>query len=167
LAGEKEQFDIVRGDGGTLNHRGVVAINAHTLKQIVCCTAGERLETALRVVDAGNGDQTNQKVEDPAHDVPMQRLAKTTRAKSFTGANHHIIACCKERKELLPLFDRRRQISIAQQNIRATRIERPCAHGKPFAAMIAFEDAHTGVALGENCSLICAPIINDQDFGFE
>ena len=66
----------------------------------------EDFETALRILDAGDGEDAHDEVKDAAHQVAILRLVDAARAGRFTRGDGDIVMIDRRRQEFIDLFDR-------------------------------------------------------------
>src|SRR5215212_3530794 len=79
LAGQVQDFHVEAEAGDPL-----------ALEHVLGCGPRERLEPALGVLDAPDGEHLHQQVEDPAHQVADVWLARATGAGALAAGDDHL-----------------------------------------------------------------------------
>ena len=89
FAGDDEHFHIERGYAGTGDFL-LVNVQACPSGYFQAGKSGERLETALGIVNAGKDHGLHHSVEDSAHEMPVSGFIDPIGASSLAAANYDI-----------------------------------------------------------------------------
>src|SRR5579859_3108778 len=96
--------------------------------------AGEGLETALGIVEIQSHHGFEKKIEGPRINPPQQRLPlKLKRRIEPARADSDIGPAFERGKELVGLYNRRREVGVGKQQELAPGVEHPVADRKAFA----------------------------------
>src|SRR5215212_11059871 len=99
LAGQVQDFDVEAEAGDLLSPEDILGGGA-----------GERLEPALGVLDAPDGQRLHQQVEDPPHEVPDVRLARAPGAGALAAGDHDLVPRVKALGQPYHFLDRGAQV---------------------------------------------------------
>ena len=96
----------------------------------------ESLKSALRIFEPQSQNNPVQRIEYPSSQLPEQRLPLRLQLRPQPPrANRNIRSRRQRRQQLRHLFNRRRQIRIAEHDNLAPRIQHPIAHRVAFPAV--------------------------------
>jgi hypothetical protein len=154
LSRDEKDFDI---EAEPVDHRAP----EHLLGRV----GAEGLETALRILDAGDRQRLHHQVEDLPHRLAVPRLVHLhVGAVDRPTADGDVVAP-KVMQRVVDLIDRRRQIGIGEDAVSAGRLEHAAAYGGPLAEIIPQTDqahAPVGEALDDPRRLVARAVVDDD-----
>ncbi len=106
--------------------------------------AAEALETALRVFEAGDGQNLDVEVEHPAHEVTVARLIIAHRAGGLAAADGDVVLAQFWRQKLGNLGHGHGEVGVGHEEVLPLGGQHPGAHGRALALRHLVQHADVG-----------------------
>ena len=147
------------------------AIDALTAEHGARGVGAERLEAALRILDAGHRQGLHDPVEHAPHEMPVDRFADAACAHTLTRADDNRGALVDERDEARQVLHLPRQIRVSEDNDSALRGEHARPDGAAFAPAVGAQQSQRRESkrglLNDGRGGVARTVVNDDDLAIQ